>query len=723
MVRQKKRVLAVAVAMAVWCAVGGVSLAQPAAGPTSEHTTADLWENLIHFIRIGQAPAAKSFGQALLSSGAQPAEIYMLSVGTPGSLATLVRGRGLEGMEDVTRQLLAVIEKGYQSERSNPEQIRKSIELLGGTQEAYKRGRDRLIVSGEYAVPQLLRAIEDTDTTTAVREKILVVLPQLGKAGVLPLVAALATDNVQSRQFIAHALDRIEYPHAIPGLTAMLNRKGLQAQTTRMVRSALVSCAGGDLQVLDKPVAQLHYDLAQKFYYRAESLIPDLRTKTANVWYWDKSLAGLTYKPVPREIFCDVYAMRYARLALKFDPKYYPAVSLWLAANLKRQIDLPDGAADPTRTPEEPTAEFYVLASGAKYQQHVLARALADRDWPVAVAAIEALGATSGADSLVQPVIGGAQPLVQALSSPNRVVRYWAGISLATALPKNQFTGYELVMPILASAMRQTGQKTALVVVADQDQRNALKDAVRSLNYAVVDADDPAKALAAARAAGGVDVAILATNPDPMVGTGLIRRDPLLATLPIVIISETERFRALAKADSRIRLVSATATAEQVKQAVGEAVRASAGIPLSAAEATQWAVRSADAVRKLGLTRTTVYRIVRCRPALVAALKDPRPEVQVAAAGALATMPGPEAQRPIADLALDSSADVQIRVAAFASLGESVRRFGNALTDRQAQGVVDIVSKGSGEVRIAAATILGALSLPSEKIKDLIVQD
>jgi len=678
--RKKRLLVAASAVLAVWMAAP-VVLVQGAAAPTAEGARAakltELWENLIHYVRIGQDEAATSFGQALLAFGAKPSEVYYLSVRTPGSLATLARGHGLKGMKDITTKLLSIIEQGYKTERSDPAQIKKAIELLGGTQRAYIRGRDRLVISGEYAVPQLLRKLEDPQITNALREKIMIVLPKLGKEVVLPLMSAARAEDPQLRQIIANTLGRIEYPHAVPKLMELYRREDLQPQTRRIVRAALVSCAGGDAKVLDRPIAQLYYELALKFYYRAESLVPDVRSATANVWYWDEDLAGLTFKPVPRQIFCDLYAMRMARLVLKHDPKFYPAVSLWLAANLKRQVDLPGGAADPTRTPAEPPAQFYVLAAGAKYQQDILARTLRDKDWAVTVLAIEALGETAGAESLVKPVAGGAQPLVQALSSSNPVVRYWAALSLAGALPRKRFTGHELVMPILAGAIRQMGKKSALVVAANQERRNVLKDAARGLGYEVIDEADPAKGLTAARAAGGVDVAILASDPDPMVGAGLIRRDPLLATLPIVIAAQTSRFQLLARSDSRVRLIGATAPGEDVSQAVNDVVKASAGIPLTPQQATKWAVRAAEAVRRLGLTGTTVYDISRCRATLVAALEDPRPEVKVAAAQALATMPGPRAQRAIAGLALNSAADEKIRLQAFTALGESVRRFGS----------------------------------------------
>ena len=688
-----------------------------------EEKLALLWDNLLHFIRMAQPDAARSFGKSILDMqpAPQPVEIYHLTIAKPDSLAELARARSIEGLKAMATELLRLSDEGYRAERSAPEQIRTSIELLSGNLRQFIRGRDRLLISGEYAVPALLRTLEDPKTTMMLRERIMTVLPQLGKPAVLPLAAALQMPDPHLQQIIANALGRLEYSHALPRLKEMYDRKDLQEGTRRIVRAALIACNGGDEAVLKKPVAQLYYDLALSFYYRAQSLVPDERYPMANVWQWDRDLAGLVYKPVPREIFCDVYAMRMARLSLGHDPKFYPAVSLWLAAGLKREADLPAGKTDPLRQATDPPAEFYMLAAGAKYQQDVLARSLRDKDWAVATGAIEALGRTAGAESLVEPVAGGAQPLVEALSCASRKVRYWAAASLATALPTRRFTGNELVLPILNEALRQTGKKTALIIAAEQERRNTLKDAARAAGYEVVDDSEPARGLTAAREAGGAEVAVLAADPDPMAAMLMIRQDPLMATMPVVIASQTERFQTLAKGDSRVRLVAPNAAAAEVGQAIGEVVQVAGGAPLTAEEAGQWAVRAARAIRLLGMTRNAVYDIARCRGTLIAALGDGRAEVKTAAAEALATIPGPQAQQAVAALGIDAAQAEPVRLAALRALVEAVRRFGGALGDKQSGAIIDIVIKSSGELKMAAAEALGSLNLPSDEIKELIL--
>jgi hypothetical protein len=147
------------------------------------------------------------------------------------------------------------------------------------------------------------------------------------------------------------------------------------------------------------------------------------------------------------------------------------------------------------------------------------------------------------------------------------------------------------------------------------------------------------------------------------------------------------------------------------------------GTAMTPEAAREWSVRAAGAIRKLGLTRNVVYDITRGQKALIEAVGDPRAEIKTAAVDALAAIPGPEAQRAIAKLATDSAADEKMRIAAFAALDESVRRFGNALSDELSQAIVDMVAKTpTGEIRMAAAEVLGGLSLPSSQIKDLILQ-
>jgi CheY-like chemotaxis protein len=460
--------------------------------------------------------------------------------------------------------------------------------------------------------------------------------------------------------------------------------------------------------------------LAENYYKSAQSLTPDVLFPTANVWYWKEGL-GLSYKPVPREIFTDVYAMRNAALALKQDANYYPAVTLWLEANFKKEADLPQGAKDPTLGDNEMSAEFYALASSAKYLQDVLGRAMADENSAVAIGAIRALDKTVGAKNLVAPVAGGVSPLVKALTYSDRQVRFMAAITLAKALPTEKFSGSDMVATVLNEMVRQTGTKRALLIVADDKTRNVMKDALRSAGYEVVDEPDPSKAKAAARAVAGVDLVVMAEKPSAEEFIRQLRRDPMFMAIPVAAMDRTVAYSKFAEQDKRTVVIDKL-EAPAVVAAAEKAVQLGGGKPLTPEDASTWAVKAADAIRTLGLTNNPVLDVQYTRTSLIGALADKRGEVQIAAAGALAMMDASEAQRAVATLAVSGQANEKVRIAAFGSLSESVKKFGNLLTDDQAAAVLEVVndSKASRDLRNAAAGALGALNLPSEKIRSLI---
>jgi len=690
-----------------------------ASGSPEDVKLADLWVNFLHGIKVVREDLAESYGQAILESGAEPREIYLLSVETPGSQTILERGTRLKGMEQIIARLRNMIEEGYEAERANPEQIAESIAMLPKSVRAHEIATRRLQQSGEYAMPQLIQKLMDPKTPTILREGIVTVLPRLGKEAVRPLSVALLSGDTRLQEMLANALGQIEYPHAAPRLKELAQREGLLDRTRKIATAALVACMGQE--AMEKPLASLYYDQAVKYYYRAESVAPDPRYDKANVWYWREGL-GLDFKPVPREIFCDIYAMRMARLALEHDADFYPAVSLWLAANLRKEADLPAGATDPTRGEDQPPARYYALAGGARYLQDVLARALNDRNSAVALGAIEALARTTGARNLVKPVAGGAQPLVEAITYPDRNVRFLAAISLADALPAEPFMGHHMVMSVLNEALRQTGRKVALIIAAATEQRNVLKDAARTAGYDVIDDADPNKALVAARASSGLDVAILTAKPDPAGVIAALRQDEHFAALPVVVAATSQNLRALAESDKRMVLIAAEAQAETVIRALAKAAELGAGEPLTAEQADAWTIRAAGSIRLLGLTGNEVYDITRTHRALATVLDSGRSEVQIAAAEALAAMRLPEAQQAIVKLACTAEADEKVRVAAFGALSESIRRFGNQLTDAQAAEIIDVVlAEKSPPVQDAASETLGAMSLPSEKIKSLIL--
>jgi len=139
--------------------------------------------------------------------------------------------------------------------------------------------------------------------------------------------------------------------------------------------------------------------------------------------------------------------------------------------------------------------------------------------------------------------------------------------------------------------------------------------------------------------------------------------------------------------------------------------------------ATSYAVRAARVMLKLAETRNRVIDLSAAQDALINATKDERAEIQVLAGRILAHLDSPGAQRSITAMALAETSDMDVRIAAFDSLAISAKLNANLLNNEMIDAIYGLV--GSQEIdpdlRSAAASAYGALNLPSQKVKDLIL--
>ena len=126
---------------------------------------------------------------------------------------------------------------------------------------------------------------------------------------------------------------------------------------------------------------------------------------------------------------------------------------------------------------------------------------------------------------------------------------------------------------------------------------------------------------------------------------------------------------------------------------------------------------------KVAVSRNPVIDLSLGQAALIASTKDSRQPIQVLAGQVLAYLKSPNAQRAIAAMALAAANDMNVRIEAFASLATSAKLNGNMLADDMIAAIYALTSSGQTppELRAAAAAAYGALNLPSQKVKNLIL--
>jgi len=139
--------------------------------------------------------------------------------------------------------------------------------------------------------------------------------------------------------------------------------------------------------------------------------------------------------------------------------------------------------------------------------------------------------------------------------------------------------------------------------------------------------------------------------------------------------------------------------------------------------ADSYALRSAQVMLKLAETKNQVIDLSLAGNILIDATKDSRPEIQVLAGRILARLKSPEAQRSIAKMALEETNDMTVRITAFDSLAISAKFNARLLENESIDAIYALVSSRqiNPELRTAAAAAFGALNLPSDKVKNLIL--
>ena len=134
-------------------------------------------------------------------------------------------------------------------------------------------------------------------------------------------------------------------------------------------------------------------------------------------------------------------------------------------------------------------------------------------------------------------------------------------------------------------------------------------------------------------------------------------------------------------------------------------------------------LRAALVMQKLAQTRNKIIDLSAAQDALIEATGNNSPEIKTLAAQILTSLNTPLAQKTIALMALDQKADMGIRISAFESLALSAKINGNLLDEKIIDEIYLLVQSKDIEpqLRSAAAVVFGALDLPSQKVKNLVL--
>ncbi len=701
--------------------------ALPATGQAGQADPADLWADFGHYIRIGSPQRAADAATVLVNDTDPGSLLDAVEASRFTDTASLFRrAQGMEGVADLAGQLESKIQEARLGRSREESRIADDIESLVKGQRAYLNATQRLTAAGQFAAPQMLSVLttEDRDGLHAAVRRAMI---DIGRPVVAPLAIALPKLGAVAQGQVAEVLGSIGYPQAAPALAAVVENPDTDPTARDRAREALDRIVRNSRLDGGLSAAQRYLRLGESQYATATTDPTaldgyDSANDTGIVWVYDPQLTvtgepGLTPLPVPGVVLGDVLAMKSAETALGLNRNLDPALSLFIAANLRRENRLPDGETDPSYAADRQEPSYYAMVAGPQRLNDVLQRALDANDAALALDAIDAISRTAGTDAV--------QPLTRGLTYSDRLVRYRAAQALAFAEPTRTFDAAYRVVPVLANSIRQAGSSYATVLSPDQDTRNTLNDAASSLGYQPLAAGSVAEAANLLRNAPGVDLVIVGGEPrDLRDAISAATANPQLANAPIIALTRAENRATLAdefSGNPRITVVAAdpAAPGDALNTAVEEARQRYSGATLTDEEATALALRSLELLEQIAMNDNSVFNAADALPALVEATGDERPEVAMAAGDVLARLDNPDAQSQLADAALDAVGDVQI--ALLVDLAESANTFGNRISPDQGNRLTELVKTSRGDLAVAAAQAHGALTLPTSNAVDLIL--
>ncbi len=307
--------------------------APPASAQTSADENRDLFANFLHNAVLGKFDRADAFAQKLIDNNPDPLEVMRYADEHRNALKTLILLVNNEVVSDSAKTILGIIREGESLQRQDPERIKLNIEKLSNDPLAEFNAINRLKESGEYAVPWLVATLLDSNKKD-LHNRIVRMLPKMGKDAVTPLTTALAMTDDETRVLIIRALGQIGYPQAAPFLLAAGAAPDISPEMRMIVEEALLDM--GYTGPRDPSAAFLA--LARQYYVNHGSVRPDPRNATANSWYWNNN--SLERIAVPVEIFDEVMAMRSCERALDLDANSGEAIAIGLGSNIRREADL-----------------------------------------------------------------------------------------------------------------------------------------------------------------------------------------------------------------------------------------------------------------------------------------------------------------------------------------------------------------------------------------------
>ncbi len=667
-------------------------------------TPLELWDAADYLVRTGQTAQAVPYLKKFMAS--EPDDATLLKIRDRYGAGSILRLDDYPETRGLAKPLVDRLADAARRNATRPDRIERFVAALTKTTEEQDYAVERLREAGPYAVPALISALNAPALAAEDRITIVRNMGRLDRSAVPPLIAVLDASDTRLSADAAEALGRIGDRRALPQLTFLAATGENNSPARLAARRAILRLTGRSFESQPKSPVRVLTDEARRIHLHQIQFPGD----SVIVWEWDDAAKVPVSRPVPKSEAEAIFGLKYARNALLIDPADIPGQVVSLSIALEKAIERVGFSAFPAGDRSNTFAS--ALAAGPDVLGKVVRTATADGKYDLAAAAVLALGQL--ADREVLPASGHqVNPLVEALSAPNRRVQFAAARALVMLDPRKPFPGSSQVVPVLARVVPSQPAPRAVVIDGNTARGGQLAGFLKALGY------DPKLATTGDEgfraAAESADVELILIDHHLIRGdwrvvdtVSNLRADARTAGIPIYIVGPLNIQYHLADLPRRypgVKFLVTPTNPEILEQQLG-------GRPsgLTDAERTAQAQEAAFLLSLIASRPGNPFEsdLVGVEPALTIALNSPN--TGLAASTVLGDVADPDAQRGLADVVIDPSKPAALRLSAANQLARSIQRFGPLVTAEQEAHLVTVLAQeGDPAVRTALAAVLGAL--------------
>jgi tetratricopeptide (TPR) repeat protein len=551
---------------------------------------------------------------------------------------------------------------------------------------------------GEFAVPSLLAVLGDHDNDQG-QLSANIALRELGRAATLAMIEATHSSNATMRRGIASVFNYTKDHRAIPALTSML--AGANEGVTEVATAALASMG-----------ASATGDAVQLFVAQSQNYMVGVGTSGMDVSsvVWGFADGALSSKACDPAVYQFELAKRSAERALSLDPSSAAATALVARSYLAQVAAIENGKIEGLEAVKA-NLNMVAMAMGPQVLGSALEDSIRDNQPMVAAAAIGALGSTTDRDALSN------SPLLSALDSSNKIVKYAAALALTEASRASNVPNSDKVVAVLANAIAEQAEKRVAIVGLDSSNEKVARNAQsartgEAISGVMKDIKDTAERFLTQAVAADV-VVINEVLPDgaPETIMDIFKHDDRTSHMKVIIVAKDADKAAERFGDKIAGVIQAGFKPADLQAKVNEALE---GVDMSSinARAAKVAKDASVALHTLASNRVDVSGAV----ASLEAQLQRDDSVSIPSANALG-----EAGTGIGALVGQVTGDGsgELKVACANASGKILGR-GVAISDAQFSALKGVATSADADtaLRIAVTTALGKAKLnPGQKLQ------